>query len=183
MTGPVRHHGHFIGGRRVEGEGAGRLPRHRPGDGVLVASYARGGGAEIDQAVGAARAAFDDAGWRDLSAADRSGLLLAAAAVRTGPGEVYPALSERRLGLTLIEPLGVVGLILPWNFPFIVSAERLPFILGAGRLWINAPQDTYPELPVGGYAASGIGREAGRSGILAYTEIKSVILDIGCARA
>jgi aldehyde dehydrogenase (NAD+) len=43
------------------------------------------------------------------------------------------------------------------------------------RLWVNSAQVNFPEMPVGGYGASGIGREAGSAGIRTYCEIKSII--------
>src|SRR6218665_1076650 len=39
------------------------------------------------------------------------------------------------------EPLGVVGVITPWNFPFFILAERLPFILAAGCTAIVKPAE------------------------------------------
>ena len=57
------------------------------------------------------------------------------------------------------------------------KASRVARRIRAGRLWINSQQDNFPELPVGGYNASGIGREAGIQGILAYSELKTVIID------
>lgn len=35
-------------------------------------------------------------------------------------------------GYEFFSPVGVVGIILPWNFPSIVLSERLPFVLAAG---------------------------------------------------
>ncbi|MDC1278651.1 aldehyde dehydrogenase family protein, partial [Pelagibacteraceae bacterium] len=39
------------------------------------------------------------------------------------------------------EPIGVVGLIIPWNYPFIVTCERLPFIIAAGCPVILKPSE------------------------------------------
>ena len=39
------------------------------------------------------------------------------------------------------KPLGVAGQIIPWNFPFIVTSERLPFILSAGNAAIIKPSE------------------------------------------
>ena len=39
------------------------------------------------------------------------------------------------------EPVGIVGLIIPWNFPFIVLSERLPFILASGNSAIIKPSE------------------------------------------
>ena len=57
----------------------------------------------------------------------------------------------------------------------IAKANRIVRKIKAGRFWINSKQVNFPELPVGGMGTSGIGREAGLQGILAYTEIKSVV--------
>lgn len=65
----------------------------------------------------------------------------AAASLRSLHGEFYPALGADTHGYTMFEPVGVVGLILPWNFPFIVSAERLPFILAAGCTVVAKPSE------------------------------------------
>ena len=55
-------------------------------------------------------------------------------------------------------------------------AMRCARAIRAGRLWINSAQDNFPELPVGGMGASGMGREAGSSGIATYSDIKTVIM-------
>lgn len=39
------------------------------------------------------------------------------------------------------EPIGVVGLIIPWNYPFIVACERLPFIIAAGCSVVLKPSE------------------------------------------
>jgi betaine-aldehyde dehydrogenase len=49
----------------------------------------------------------------------------------------------------------------------------------AGRMWINTTITGGPEMPVGGYKESGLGRETGLGGVSEYTEIKSVIIDQG----
>lgn len=74
----------------------------------------------------------------------RSGIRLwryAAASLRSLGGEYYPNLATGTQGLTLLEPVGVVALILPWNFPFIVSSERLPFMLAAGCPVVIKPSE------------------------------------------
>ena len=61
-----------------------------------------------------------------------------------------------------------------WTYDM-AKANRIVRKVNAGRFWINSKQVNFPELPVGGTGISGIGREAGLQGILAYTELKSVI--------
>lgn len=40
-----------------------------------------------------------------------------------------------------LEPVGIVALIIPWNFPMIVLSERLPYILAAGNSVIIKPSE------------------------------------------
>jgi betaine-aldehyde dehydrogenase len=49
----------------------------------------------------------------------------------------------------------------------------------AGRVWVNTTLAGGPEMPVGGFKQSGIGRDTGRHGIEEYTEVKSVNIQIG----
>jgi acyl-CoA reductase-like NAD-dependent aldehyde dehydrogenase len=58
-----------------------------------------------------------------------------------------------------------------------VSAmHRLAAKLKAGMVWGNVPAATDVTLPFGGYKQSGYGRESGRYGVEAYTELKTVAI-------
>jgi phenylacetaldehyde dehydrogenase len=58
-----------------------------------------------------------------------------------------------------------------------VSAmHRLAAKLKAGMVWGNAAQAADVALPFGGYKQSGTGRESGRYGVEAYTELKTVAI-------
>ena len=59
------------------------------------------------------------------------------------------------------------------------KALRASRTLRAGTIWVNAWLEGYPELPFGGFGASGIGRELGRQAIDAFTETKTVQLHSG----
>ncbi len=56
----------------------------------------------------------------------------------------------------------------------ISTAHKLARRLKAGTIRINGSGGVDPSLPLGGYKASGWGRENGKAGIEAYTELKSV---------
>jgi betaine-aldehyde dehydrogenase len=56
-------------------------------------------------------------------------------------GETHNALGDGVLGMVLREPIGVVGIITPWNFPFFILAERLPFVLAAGCTVVVKPSE------------------------------------------
>lgn len=55
--------------------------------------------------------------------------------------------------------------------------------LRAGTIWVNRWMDGYPELPFGGYGASGLGRELGRQAIHEFTHTKTVQLQVGPRRS
>ena len=65
----------------------------------------------------------------------------AAGMARLITGQTHNDYGEHMLGLVTKQPVGVVGLITPWNFPFIVLAERLPFILAAGCSVVLKPSE------------------------------------------
>jgi phenylacetaldehyde dehydrogenase len=55
---------------------------------------------------------------------------------------------------------------------------KLAAKLKAGTVWGNSHGIIDPALPFGGFKESGIGREQGRQGIEAYTELKTVIIQL-----
>ncbi|MFD0668298.1 phenylacetaldehyde dehydrogenase StyD [Ramlibacter sp. MAHUQ-53] len=56
------------------------------------------------------------------------------------------------------------------------KAQRAIDALEAGTVWVNTHNMVDPHMPFGGFKASGVGREHGRSAIEAYTELKSVCI-------
>jgi len=65
----------------------------------------------------------------------------AAALARTSVGETQNALGADMLGMTLKEPIGVVSLICPWNFPFLIVSQKLPYALAAGCTCVIKPSE------------------------------------------
>ncbi len=172
----------FIGGRFTAGRTGQFITRHSPGHGVPVASWPSATADDAQDAVAAAREAFDHGPWPRMSAGERAAVLFrtadlieqhadelgmiecletgkpitqavgeirgavdvwrfAAGAARTVGGEAFNNLGERVLAMVLREPIGVVGVITPWNFPFFILAERLPFILAAGCTAVVKPAE------------------------------------------
>jgi acyl-CoA reductase-like NAD-dependent aldehyde dehydrogenase len=56
-------------------------------------------------------------------------------------GETFNNHGDDMFGVVTREPVGVVGLVNPWNFPFIVLAERLPYILASGNSVVVKPSE------------------------------------------
>jgi len=171
----------WIDGR--DDNGAGELiERRSPAHGALVTRVPRGGAADADRAIAAARKAFDEGPWPHATASERARVLLktadlvdrdrellalldtlesgkpiaqarseiegaadlwryAAALARGLHGESYASLGPDRLGFVLREPIGVVSIITPWNFPFLIVSQKLPFALAAGCACVVKPSE------------------------------------------
>ncbi len=65
----------------------------------------------------------------------------AAALARTLHGESYANLGDAMLGVVVREPVGVVSIITPWNFPFLIVSQKLPFALAAGCTAVVKPSE------------------------------------------
>jgi betaine-aldehyde dehydrogenase len=65
----------------------------------------------------------------------------AASLARELSGESYANLGNDRLGFVLREPIGVVSIITPWNFPLLIVSQKLPFALAAGCTCVVKPSE------------------------------------------
>lgn len=65
----------------------------------------------------------------------------AASLARTLHGESYANLGEDMLGVVLRQPIGVVAIVTPWNFPFLIVGQKLPFALAAGCTVVMKPSE------------------------------------------
>jgi acyl-CoA reductase-like NAD-dependent aldehyde dehydrogenase len=72
----------------------------------------------------------------------------AASLARTSHGDSHNTLGEDMLGVVLKEPIGVVSIITPWNFPFWILSQKLPFALAAGCTVIVKPSEMTPSSTV-----------------------------------
>ena len=185
----VRVNRHWIGGLWTDSASGEVFERVSPSHGVVVSRSARGGEAEAEAAVAAARAAFDDGRWSRLSGKARAAVLLrvadlieadverfalietlesgkpiaqargevagaadlwryAAALARTVQGDSHNALGEEMLAVVVKEPIGVVSVITPWNFPFWILSQKLPFALAAGCACVVKPSEMTPSTTV-----------------------------------
>lgn len=176
---------HLIDGKWMDSVNGEVIERHSPAHGTLVSIAAKGEEPETNAAIAAARSAFDDGRWSDISGKDRATLLLkvadlidlnreriarlevlengkpisqalgeiegaadiwryAAALARTVHGDSHNSLGADMLGLVLKQPVGVVSIITPWNFPFLILSQKLPFALAAGCTCVVKPSELTP---------------------------------------
>lgn len=88
-------------------------------------------GKPISQALGEIEGAADI--WR-----------YAASLARTLHGDSHNSLGRDMLGIVLKEPIGVVSIITPWNFPFLIASQKIPFALAAGCTCVVKPSELTP---------------------------------------
>lgn len=65
----------------------------------------------------------------------------AAALCRHLYGESCNTLGAGTVSMTLREPIGVVGLITPWNFPLLIASQKAPYALAAGCSAVIKPSE------------------------------------------
>ncbi|MEM9131288.1 MAG: aldehyde dehydrogenase family protein [Actinomycetota bacterium] len=169
----------YIGGEWVAPSTSDRLPVINPATEEPIASIALGGTADVDAAVAAARAAFDDfsttsveervallnkitellaARSEDLAAtisAEMGAPTMLAKAAQAPSGMAHFAVAagvladyefEEQIGTSLLvkEPVGVVGMITPWNWPLNQIACKVAPALAAGCTMVLKPSEVAP---------------------------------------
>jgi betaine-aldehyde dehydrogenase len=63
---------------------------------------------------------------------------------RNFAGRVIPAIEPTQLSLVLKEPMGVVGCIVPWNYPLLLLSWKLAPALAAGNTVVCKPSELTP---------------------------------------
>ena len=63
---------------------------------------------------------------------------------RNFAGRVIPSIESTQLALVLKEPMGVVGCIVPWNYPLLLLAWKLAPALAAGNTTVCKPSELTP---------------------------------------
>ena len=175
----------FINGKRVNAADGANFECFSPIDNRKLTDVASGKAADIDLAVAAARAAFNDRRWAglspkerkqtmirfaDLIIADREELALletldmgkpitaslnvdVASAANTlrwfgeAIDKVYDEIAptaDHTLAMITREPIGVVGAIVPWNYPIAMAAWKIAPALAAGNSVVLKPSEKSP---------------------------------------
>ena len=175
----------FINGLRCWGKKGLRFDNISPIDGRNIAEVARCDSTDVDAAVAAARAAFEDGRWANFAPAKRKRILIRFAdlvqknaaelalletldmgkpikysqsvdvagaancirwygeAIDKIYDEIAPAPSHS-LALITREPVGVVGAIVPWNYPMLMASWKIAPALAAGNSVVLKPSEKSP---------------------------------------
>src|SRR5207342_480118 len=123
----------FIGGRWVAPTTGEYSENRTPATGERFTEVPRSAPADVELALDAAHAA--KTGWGEASTTERSRVLNRVAdAIEEHLEELAIAESDRNtVAYHFHEPLGVVGQIIPFNFPLLMAAWKLAPALAAGN--------------------------------------------------
>jgi phenylacetaldehyde dehydrogenase len=176
-----------IDGKQVPAADGGTFTVENPATGEHLCDVAHAGAADVDAAVAAARAAFEDRRWSGMRPRDRARILNRAAALLAERIDEYARLETLQIGRPLREmraqlrrlpewleyfgavaqsaegtvpefggdhlnvvrrvPLGVAGLITPWNHPLLITMKKLSAALAAGNSVVVKPSELGPAVP------------------------------------
>src|ERR1700723_359828 len=181
----------LINGKWVSSISGKTFATYNPATGEILAQVAEGDRQDIEEAVKAARKAFDQGPWRRMTASERGRLIWKLADLLEAHTEEFGYLESldngkplaiakaadvplavdlfrymagwatkiegntiplsvpytpgaQYLAYTLREPVGVVGQIIPWNFPMIMASWKLAPALAVGCTVVLKPAEQTP---------------------------------------
>jgi 5-carboxymethyl-2-hydroxymuconic-semialdehyde dehydrogenase len=181
---PLALQRHYIDGAFRASRKGGTFETRSPATNEVIALASDGQPEDVDDAVAAARRAFDEGSWPRLAASDRAGVLRRIAslireraddfirvevldtgvpvsqarglAARAAQNFDYYAgvitelhgrsfqVADEFINFTVHKPVGVAGLIMPWNAPLMLSTWRLAPALAAGNTVVLKPAEWAP---------------------------------------
>ncbi|HTU83053.1 MAG TPA: aldehyde dehydrogenase family protein [Candidatus Acidoferrales bacterium] len=175
----------LIGGAWRDASDGATYENRNPATGRVLAGVAEATQRDLDDAVAAARKAFDAGKWSSMAASRRAKIVAKIAAliaerekelalleVRDNGKALWVAKGEMRaiadcfefyagaatknygetmppplpayLANTVLEPVGVVGAIVPWNFPLLLASWKVAPALAAGCTVVLKPAPSTP---------------------------------------
>src|SRR3954468_22860667 len=174
----------FINGEWVASNSSKTIPVYDPSTEEVIAQVPDANSDDVNRAVAAARAAFDDGPWATTTPQERgrvlfrlaekirqnSAMLAEVECRNTGKpiveaeldisdvatcfeyygglatkitGQVNPV-PDNAVSLSLKEPIGVAGQIIPWNYPLAMAAWKLAPAIAAGCTVVIKPAEQTP---------------------------------------
>lgn len=181
----VREHKNYIGGEWVDAASGETFESRSPADGELIGVFPRSGPEDVDRAVAAAKAAYEE--WRLVPAPKRGEILFRFAQLlvehkaeltelmtremgkvkaeaggdvqeaidmstymggegRRLFGQTTPSELRDKFNLSVRMPIGVIGVITPWNFPIAIPSWKIAPALVCGDTVVFKPATDTPAL-------------------------------------
>src|SRR5438270_4090552 len=180
----VRAYQVYVNGEWIDSRSAKTFEVYDPSTEEVIGHVPDANAEDVNRAVAAAKAAFDEGGWPQTTAQERGRILFRLAdkirqnaamlaeleCRNTGKPiveaeydigdvatcfEYYGGLATKVVGyvnpvpdnavsLTLKEPVGVAGQIIPWNYPLLMAAWKLAPALAAGCTCVLKPAEQTP---------------------------------------
>ena len=173
-----------IAGEKVPAAEGTTFTAYEPSTGAALATIAQAGSVDVDRALNAAVAEFEEGTWRTTNATARGKVLLKvsqllreraedfaiaesrnsghpignsrweanaaadvfeyfAGAANKHYGQTIPV-QDNGLDVVLREPVGVCGLIVPWNFPLLITTWKVAPALACGNPVVIKPATLTP---------------------------------------
>ena len=121
----ARSYGLYVGGRWLPAQSGKSHDSIDPFAGQVWATVADAGGADVDAAVAAARAAFDDPAWRDMPARDRGKLLRKLGDILADNAEEIGRIESKDNGKLYKEMLAQARYFPEWFYYYSGAADKL----------------------------------------------------------
>src|SRR5687767_5939877 len=175
----------YIDGEWVDAASGETFDSTSPADGELIGTFPRSDADDVDRAVAAAQAAFED--WRLVPAPKRGETLFRFAQLVTDAkdeltdlmthemgkvkaeaggdvqeaidmsfymggegrrlfGQTTPSELRNKFQMSVRMPIGVIGVITPWNFPIAIPSWKIAPALVAGNTVVFKPATDTPAL-------------------------------------
>jgi len=180
----------YINGQWRDAEGGAWFEVLDPSTNEVLGSVAKASAQDVNEAVAAARRAFESGPWHGMTGVERGAILRKVAAMILERLDALAELESRDVGkpitesknvdiphvaatfefyanlagviegetipvgsgfldYTVREPIGVIGAITPWNFPFVLAARKLAPALAAGNTVVFKPAQLAPLTTMG----------------------------------
>src|SRR5262245_13068031 len=184
-TSETRTQQNYIGGKWTDPTSGETFASTSPADGELIGTFPRSDAADVDRAVAAARAAYEE--WRLVPAPKRGEIIFRFAALVTEHkaeltdlmthemgkvkaeaggdvqeaidmsyymagegrrlfGQTTPSELQNKFQMSVRMPIGVIGVITPWNFPIAIPSWKIAPALVAGNTVVFKPASDTPML-------------------------------------
>jgi aldehyde dehydrogenase (NAD+) len=181
----VREFKNYIGGEWVDAASGETFESRSPADGELIGVFPRSGADDVDHAVAAAKAAYEE--WRLVPAPKRGELLFRFSQLlgehkaeltelmthemgkvwaeaggdvqeaidmstymggegRRLFGQTTPSELRDKFNMSVRMPIGVIGVITPWNFPIAIPSWKIAPALVCGDTVVFKPATDTPSL-------------------------------------